>query len=408
MQKKPENLNSLKSLKYRNRMIVLTHMRKAGNVSVNEIFKETGLSKMTVHKIIDYYVDNGMVSLVGKGSSTEEGGKKPNLFAFNPNCRFIFGLRLGNDTLCTSIVNLNGESMAKTETILGDKSFDTVMDMVKANFDAQVTSNGLAQKNCLAIVVGFSGIVDAESGVCLTRHKNHKWGTNIPLRGALAKRFPPHIRIYVNSHWRYLAMGEVVAAKPGKRRRFFLMGNSGDHISGGLVENGKVMTGVNGFAGEIGHMRVTTNSDLPCICGGVGCLETMVVPSRLEAKAKQARPEHSDSLVFGGVNGGDASFKDIASAADFGDSFACELMTHAVDHFAIAINNIVQICDPGTVILYGDYVQAGDFFLTLLNDKVDRMAMPNREAPTRIEYSVTGDDWDMVGAANQVADALFV
>lgn len=408
MLKKSENRNSLKTLKYRNRMIVLSHMRKAGSISVNEISRETGLSKMTVHKIIDHYLDNGMVSLTGKGTSTEEGGKKPNLFAFNPNCRFIFGLRLGDGSLCTSIANLNGEIMARTETTLGNESFEATIDKAKANFEKFVAANGLQAKNCLAIVVGFVGVVDVESGVCLACYRHPSWGPNLPLREELAKRFPPHIRIHVNSRWRFLAMGEVLATQPGKRRRFFLMGNSGDNMSGGLVENGKVMTGVNGFAGEIGHMRVTNDANETCLCGGYGCLQIMVTPSRLEADAARLRQDHPGSLVFEGVNGGKASFRNIFAASNAGDPLARGIMDRAIDNFAVAINNIVQICDPGTIVIYGDYTDAGNYFLEQINEKANRMAMLNRSKPTVVEYSTIGNDWDMIGAANHVTDAMFV
>lgn len=407
---KPENRNSLRSLKCRNRKLVLSYMRNANTVSVNEISRTTGLSKMTVHKIIDYYLDNGMIMLAGKGESTDEGGKKPNLFAFNPNCRYLYAVKLGDGFISLAVANLKGELIVPRHiTRVGDISFDEVMATIRRQFDAMLAEYRLPAENCLAVVVGCNGVVDVENGVCLAHYQHPSWGTNLPIRASLANHFPSNVPIYVDSWWRHLANGEIVFSGAANRHRFFLMGNSGDYISGGMVADGHVLTGATGFAGEIGHMVIRPDSTEQCICGGTGCFQSLVLPAKVAEKALERRTEYPDSLIFRDWDSPEPLFHSIVRASNRDDALACLLMDETASHYAVAINNIVQTCDPGLVLLYGDlaHPEPGEYFLTRLRRKVNGLTMRGIDKRTQIEYTAVNDDWAIVGAATQIADALF-
>ncbi len=405
MLKTTETKNSLKTLKFRNRKLVLSFMRNAGAVSVNEISRTTGLSKMTVHKIIDHYLEEGMVSHAGKGVSTEEGGKKPNLFAFNAHCRYIYAIRVCKDFLSTAIVNLKGEMIVGSKTIpLDNVSFDEAIRMMGDAFREQMAEKRLPKENCLAAVVGCNGIVDADSGVCLTAYQFPQWGMNLPIREHLGKHLPAGVPVYVDSWWRHLAHGEMHFAANGERKRFFMIGNSGDYISGGLVDNSRVYSGANGFAGEIGHMIVAPDSTEKCVCGGFGCLEALVAPGRLLAKARALRERYPESSLF---LGGLESVAEIGVAADGGDAAARSLLAEAAKHFAVAVNNIVQICDPGTVVLFDDFTRLGAYFIETLRNNIRDMSLHGIDKRTKIECSDCAEEHGLVGAANHMTDTMF-
>lgn len=406
MLKKTETKNSLKTLKFRNRKLVLSFMRGAGAVSVNEISRATGLSKMTVHKIIDHYLEEGMISHAGKGVSTEEGGKKPNLFAFNAHCRYIYAIRVGGDSLSTSIVNLKGEVIVGCKAVcLDNVSFEQAIAMMADAFREQVAEKSLPGGNCLAAVVGCNGIVDVENGVCLASYQYPHWGVNLPIRESLGRLLPGGIPVHVDSWWRHLAHGEVHFAETGSRNRFFLIGNSGDYISGGMVDHGVVASGATGFAGEIGHLIVAPDSTETCVCGGVGCLEALVAPSRIVARALKLREQYPASPMFAGNLAG--GMAEIAREADGGDVAARMVIDDTARYFAVAINNIVQICDPGTIVLFGDFARLGGYFMETLRERVYSLSLHGIDKRTRIECSELSDDHGLVGAANHMTDTLF-
>ena len=401
-----ETKNSLKTLKFRNRKLVLSFMRNAGAVSVNEISRATGLSKMTVHKIIDHYLEEGMVLHAGKGVSTEEGGKKPNLFAFNAHCRYIYAVRLGGDFLSTSIVNLKGEMVVGQKTVpLDNVSFDELIRLMANAFREQVGEKNLPRESCLAAVVGCNGIVDVKNGVCLAFYQAPGWGADMPIRDSLQAHLPEHVPVHVDSWWRHLAHGEIHFSQNDDRKRFFLIGNSGDYISGGMVEDGRAWSGATGFAGEIGHLIVAPNSTETCVCGGIGCLESLVAPSRVLRKAGDLRAAYPESRVFS--SGEPGGLEDIGKAADAGDPLARTVLDGMVKYFAVAVNNIVQICDPGVIVLFGDLARLGGYFLDGLRERAHSLSLHGIDKRTRIEYSVLGDEHGVVGAANHMTDSLF-
>lgn len=410
MRSKEEAKNSLKTLKVRNRRLVLSFMRGTKAVSVNEISRATGLSKMTVHKIIDHYIEEGMIAFSGKGESTEEGGKKPNLFSFNADCRFIFAVRIDGTFVSTSLVNLKGEPVARPRiTPLAALSFREAAAEVGGSFESQVRESGLPPENCMAAVVGCNGIVDVDKGVCLALYQLPAWGLNIPVRSVFQEFLPKQVSVHVNSWWRLLAHGETHFAQNGGRRRFFLIGNSGDYVSGGMVVNGEVCTGATGFAGEIGHMIVNPQAMERCVCGGRGCLESLVAPSRVLERARGKFERFPSSPVFAS-NGaeGTARFRVLCEEADRGDALARETMDEVTGYFALAVNNIMHTCDPGTVVLFGDYAAAGAYFMENLRSRIQHMNLHGIQKRVSLECSVITDEHGVVGAASHMTDAYFV
>lgn len=404
-----ETGNSLKSLKIRNRKLVLAFLRKVGAVSVNSISQATGLSKMTVHKIIDHYIQEGMVAIVGKGASTEEGGKKPNLFSFNPNCRFIFAIRLDGNRLSTSIVNLKGDTVVpRSWKFLENMDYEETMALIGQAFQEQLRTSGLAADSCLAVVAGCSGIVDSARGIGLTSYQFPEWRNNVPLLEGLKQQMPEHVFLHVDSWWRHMAHGELYLSDIGERKTFFLIGNSSNYISGGLVSNGRVCHGENGFAGEIGHMVVSPGCEVECVCGGHGCLESLVAPARVAERAEKLRGEYPDSTVFpvNWTNGGDF-IKKLADASAAGDELAKRLLDEAIGHIAVAISNVIHVCDPGLILVFGDYSKAGEQVMEALREKVMHLNLRGIEKRTRIECSALDENSGVIGAANFVTDVLF-
>lgn len=406
-----ENRNSLKTLKFRNRKLVLSFMRGAGAVSVNEISRATGLSKMTVHKIIDHYLEEGMITHAGKGFSTEDGGKKPNLFSFNAYCKYIFAVRLGSNTLSTSIVNLKGELVVGRKNVsLGNADFDQTARLIAEAYSQQMEEGRLPHDGCLAAVVACNGIIDSESGVCVAAYHNPSLGLNLPLRDAMRRFLPANIPVYVDSWWCHLAYGEVHFSKDESRKRFFMIGNSGDYISGGMVNDGVVFTGASGFAGEIGHMVIEPGSSVSCVCvcGGRGCFESLVAPGRVLERANAERDRYPDSLLFREAKeNGNLDFALLCGAAERGDELARRLLDEVAGFFAVTVNNIVHICDPGTIVLFGDYALAGEFFLSRLRERFEALNLLGIDKRTRIECSTLGIEHGVVGAANHMTDMLF-
>lgn len=399
--------SSLKTLKYKNRHAVLQYLRRNENASVAEIAKQTSLSKMTVHNIMEHYLETGLIQEAGKGDSTDEGGKKPKLFAFNPDFRFIFSVRIVEQSLSSALTNLNGEISASHTAFHGqDTGLEDILRIVRESFITLTKRRKVAPEQCLGAVVGSHGIIDVERGICVISPHFVSWGKDVPMRDLIAKELPPGIPVYIDNWMRYHAYGELKVRQDGVNR-FFLIGTEYDGLAGGLVADGKLQHGNLCLSGEIGHMVVDPDNQTLCACGGKGCLEVMVSPRRLEDKARELRGEYPDSLLFTEKPNRDVSFDAILKASNQGDALACRLIDQAVTYFAIAINNLVYSCDPGLFIIQGEYAKAGDYFIANLRNRVNNLTLLRMKKTIDIEYSTLDDEYSVIGAACYVADMHF-
>ncbi|MCC8166181.1 MAG: hypothetical protein LIQ31_08520, partial [Planctomycetes bacterium] len=149
-----ETGTSLQTVKLRNRQLVLSFMRANGAVSVNQISRATALSKMTIHKILAHYLAEGLISHAGKGQSTEEGGKKPNLFIFNAHSRFLFAVRVGVHKLITTVATLRGETIGESrEQSLSGMGFGETVAAIGAAFREAMQANSLSPERFAAVAV---------------------------------------------------------------------------------------------------------------------------------------------------------------------------------------------------------------------------------------------------------------
>ena len=100
-----------RNIKYNNQKLVMSLFRWAGKLSVSEISEQVGLSKTTIKKIIGDLMKKNMLLSAGKGESTEEGGKKPELFIFNPTFRYIVLVNIPITHVRVSILDLNAREV---------------------------------------------------------------------------------------------------------------------------------------------------------------------------------------------------------------------------------------------------------------------------------------------------------
>jgi predicted transcriptional regulator len=98
-----------KTIKQINRKVILNLLRNSGEMSISDISKKISLSKPTLMKIMNHYMKKGLVIITGKGKSTYEGGKKPNIYKFNKYGGYAVGINISASRLFAVITNLKSE-----------------------------------------------------------------------------------------------------------------------------------------------------------------------------------------------------------------------------------------------------------------------------------------------------------
>lgn len=408
MARKLTDKNPLRALRNKNLHIILELLRTKGALSIPEIATLAGFSKMTVHKLLDQLLAEGIVADAGKGEAAGDVGKRPSLFAFNAGYKYVFAVKITNHELLTGITDLSGNTLsAQSDSFRADASFPDILRRIRQSFDSLTERQRLDAADCLGAVVGAHGIIDSETGVCVFSPHFMSWGADIPLKKLIGEALPDDIPVIVDNWLRFHAYAEMKTREGRGVRDFCILGVERDGLAGAVMLDGRIHRGAMGLAGEIGHMAVAPELDEVCACGGKHCFEVAVSPMRMEKRVRLERRKWPDSLLGMKKSPGEQGFKAILAAANRGDAFARGLLDGAAGYFATALNCVVQICDPGLVIIQGEYAAAGEYFITALKARLQELSLVSMRKKIDIEYSVLGADGFLFGASVFMADDLF-
>ena len=176
----------------------------------------------------------------------------------------------------------------------------------------------------------------------------------------------------------------------------------GTGIGGGLVIDGLLVRGANGFAGEIGHM-VVDDGGIPCTCGRRGCWERYASGSALDREARD--------LVAGGggarlveLAGGDpqrVTGVQVTAAAAEGDPDARAVLDRFADWFALGLANLIHVIDPSRCVVGGGLVAAGEVVLGPIRTALGetRLIAPEHRPPVEVVPATLGAQAGAIGAA---------
>ena len=171
--------------------------------------------------------------------------------------------------------------------------------------------------------------------------------------------------------------------------------------------HGTVLRGSQSLSGEIGHMAVNPVDGVPCICGHRGCFEAMVSAKRILGLAESARARGERSVLFNGAEQRPLGLDAICAGAAQGDGLSLALIDDVARWFLVGLGNIIMVNDPELIVIQGQYVKAGDCFLSRLREGIKRIGLPEVAKKVRIEYSTLGEERGVIGGAAFVLADFF-
>lgn len=395
------------SIKLNNQKRVLEILRRSQQLSIAEISEYTHVSKPTVKKIIDFYLEKGLILEAGKGSSTEEGGKKPSLFIFNKEYGCVFSIHLGPDFVYGVVTDLHGDIVHSLYTSLETKIFDEVFEFVVTTIqDLLGRVNGETTK-ILGISLALPGVVDVTNGLSIFSPHYVEWGTNIPFGKLLEDRLRLEVPIHLENVNRLQAYAEGIKGKAVGKRNFVIVDAIYEGLGAGIVFNGELYEGSEYLSGEVGHMVLMPDDGPECICGGRGCFEALVSLNRIHKRLKDYYDDSPDSLIYRRSGKDAVTIEDLFRAYKEDDRLAEVIMDDIIKWFAIGLNNVIMVYDPEMIILQGIYSDAGPEFLEKLRSKINRMSLPYLDRKVEIVFSDFGKERGVIGGAVYTLDKYF-
>ena len=173
----------------------------------------------------------------------------------------------------------------------------------------------------------------------------------------------------------------------------------GTGVGGGIILNGKIWEGFNGFAAELGHMVIDVGGRR-CGCGLRGCLEAYCSATALVGETKRMMKLYPDSLMWqlvkGDINRVDG--RTAFTANRQGDMAAHQIIYDFVNYLAIGLANIINIFQPSVVCLGGGISGQGEELMKPLRDRLRYTSFGTKDSNTRVEAAVYKNDAGIIGA----------
>jgi glucokinase-like ROK family protein len=251
--------------------------------------------------------------------------------------------------------------------------------------------------------VGVPGPVDFHRGVSVSPPIMPGWD-GYPVRDAVARELG--CAVVLDNDVNVLAVGEQHAGV-ARAARDFLYVKIGTGIGCGIVVDGELYRGVDGCAGDIGHIRVDDFGPT-CACGNTGCLEAFAGGAALARDAlSMARSGRSPVLAEILERNGEVTAADIGLAVSRGDAQAVQLIRDSGHRIGQVLASLVSFFNPGLIVIGGRVTGLGHALLAEIRGVTYRRSLPLATGNLPIVLSELGDEGGVVGAARLISSSIY-
>jgi len=397
----PQNVKSIN----KHTVLDLIRFSPAGTSRV-EIARRMGLTRAAVTSIVNDLMQTGIIREAG--GINVHNGRPPVVLEIDPTRGFVVGIDFGATHLTILVADLGAHILQEAEIPINiNDGPQACIDQANHLLRELLAKAGRELTDINAIGVGVPGPIVSDAGMVLAPPIMPGWD-RFPIRDTLVKMWGCPVSLSNDSELG--ALGEW-AAGAGRGEQNLAYIKIGTGIGAGLLLEGQIYRGVTGSAGEIGHLTIEENGPL-CACGNHGCLEAIaggraIAQQAREIAQKDQRTELANIKPIESITA-----RDVASAARLGDLAAQQILNRAGTYVGIAIAGVVNMFNPGMVIIGGGVAQSGDILLEPIRLAVQRRSLPAATRAVRITTAMLGRRSSSMGAiiqaltiaSHQVAD----
>jgi glucokinase len=308
-----------------------------------------------------------------------------------------FGVDIGGTTVKMGYFDADGTLVAKWEipTIKDNGGEKILPDVVKA-IEAKLAEEGVAKEDLAGVGIGVPGPTFSDGTV--NRCVNLGWGVFNVADKVRELIGMADLTVKVGNDANVAALGEMFKGS-GEGYKNLVMVTLGTGVGGGIILDGKILTGTTGGAGEIGHMPVGLNETECCGCGNKGCLEQYASATGIVKVAKKILSECDTETPLRNMEG--FSAKDVMDLAKGGDQVAIDVIEQLGDYLGKALAHIACVVNPSAFVIGGGVSKAGQFLI----DVIEKHFKKNAFVPcsdVKFVIASLGNDAGIYGAVAQV------
>lgn len=379
--------------------LVLRSIRDHGPQSRARIAATSGLTRATVSSLVGDLAARGLVREAGlergnvgrPGQSVELDGHAVCGIGAEVNVNHVGAMALD---LRGEVVGAYRHSLDTARMRPGDV-LDHVAKLVRRTLDDVAARRA----HPVGMTLGVAGLVDSAAGV-LTLGANLDWH-DVPVAELTRERLGhPAYPLQVDNESNLAAIAEASTIAEGERDDVVvLVGEVG--LGGGIISDGRLLRGRQGFAGEIGHMTVDPQGRR-CGCGRTGCWETLVgLHALLRAAADPDDPVHDPGI------GLEDRLAELNRRAEVGDARTLAALEEVGRWVGVGASALVNVLNPRALVLSGYLAVVGGWMLDAVRAGLDAGSIAPRSGDCRLELSGLGFSAAVRGGAQVALDAVF-
>jgi len=295
---------------------------------------------------------------------------------------YVIGMDMGGTNTVFGVVDTRGNVISKSAVKTSTHSdVNLYIDDIYVELSKLIEAVGGIDK--------FKGIgVGAPNGNYYTGTieyaPNLPWKGVIPFATMMADKFG--IPTALTNDANAAAVGEMTyGAARGMKN--FIMITLGTGVGSGIVIDGKVVYGHDGFAGELGHVIVMRNNGRTCGCGRTGCLEAYASATGVARSAREILESSKKASILRNIPITDITSKDVFDAAQEGDEIAIEIFNFTGKILGEAFADFVTFSAPEAIVLFGGLSKAGDLIMKPIVDNMEKNLLNIWKGKVKVLFS---------------------
>lgn len=311
--------------------------------------------------------------------------------------KYSVGVDIGGTTVKMGLFTEDGTVLDKWEIVTRkEEAGKYILEDIAKSVMSKFQEKSIAREEVTGIGLGVPGPVTPDGTVL--KCANLGWGVFSVVDEV--RKLTGITNVKVNNDANVAALGEMWKGG-GRGYKNVIMVTLGTGVGGGVILDGKILTGTKGAAGEIGHLTVNLEETDTCGCGKKGCLEQYASATGIVKEAKRALEKTDKPSALRGIT--KLSAKAIFDRAKAGDELAMEMVEQLGSYLGMACSHIAGVVDPEVFVIGGGVSRAGGILIDVIRKNYDcnvMFALKGKE----FHLAELGNDAGIYGSAKMVLD----
>lgn len=308
----------------------------------------------------------------------------------------IIAIDLGGTSAKLAIVTPKGDIINQWSVPTDNKNQGRhIVPTLIESIQDYIKTHNMSLNSIMGIGMGSPGKVNTKEGTVIGAY-NLNWKELQDIQTQFKSAF--NLPFVIANDANVAALGEQWQGA-GNNEPNVVMVTLGTGVGGGIVNEGHLVYGQEGAAGEIGHLIVDPNLPFLCTCGNRGCLESVASATGLMNLVKYSIQNCPEDSLLKNKSLEKLESKDVFDAAKAGDQYAEDIIEHYSKYLGLACSHIANMLNPKRIVLGGGVSLAGDYLLSKVDRYFRDFCFPPLRDSTDLVLAELGADAGVLGAA---------